>query len=123
MARWLIAAALLPFAAIVLARWSQPPAATDGDYAHYLLHAKAIAESRPYTDIGYIYTRMNLVGPELQPPGWPLVLAPFVAASSWRSNRSNNKFFMRTTFLKLAFDITLSLDNMEKQFFLERKHV
>jgi hypothetical protein len=79
LARWLIAAALLPFAAIVFARWSQPPAATDGDYAHYLLHAKAIAESRPYTDIGYIYTRMNLVGPEVQPPGWPLVLSPFVA--------------------------------------------
>ena len=70
---------LLPFAAVVIARWNQPPSATDGDYAHYLLHAKALAESRPYTDIGYIYTDMNLVGPRAQPPGWPIVLAPFVA--------------------------------------------
>ena len=77
--RWLLLAALLPFLVIVVATWSEPPAATDGDYAHYLLHAKAIAEGRAFEDIGYIYTRMNLVGPSLQPPGWPLVLAPFVA--------------------------------------------
>jgi hypothetical protein len=62
-----------------MVRWNDPPSATDGDYAHYLLHAKALAEGRPYTDIGYIYTKMNLVGPRAQPPGWPLVLAPFVA--------------------------------------------
>jgi hypothetical protein len=75
----LIGAALLPFILIVIARWSHPPAGTDGDYAHYLLHAKAIAESRPYSDIGYIYSELNLVGPRVQPPGWPVVLAPFVA--------------------------------------------
>ena len=77
--RRLVLAALLPFAAVVIARRSDPPSALEGDYAHYLLHAKAIAEGRSYTDIGYIYTRRNLVGPRLQPPGWPLVLAPFVA--------------------------------------------
>lgn len=77
--RWLVFAALLPFAAVVLMRWTDPPSATDGDYAHYLLHAKTLAEGRAYTDIGYIYTDMNLVGPRVQPPGWPLVLAPFVA--------------------------------------------
>jgi hypothetical protein len=77
--RWVVPVALLPFVAVVLARWSDLPSATDGDYAHYLLHAKALAEGRPYTDIGYIYTEMNLVGPRAQPPGWPLVLTPFVA--------------------------------------------
>ena len=77
--RWLVVAALLPFAAVVVARWSDPPSATDGDYAHYLLHAKALAEGRSYSDIGYIYSEMNLVGPRNQPPGWPLVLAPLVA--------------------------------------------
>jgi hypothetical protein len=76
----LVPVALLPFVVVVLVRWNEPPSATDGDYAHYLLHAKALAEGRPYTDIGYIYTEMNLVGPRAQPPGWPLVLAPFVAA-------------------------------------------
>ena len=77
--RTIILLGLLPFVAVLIARWNQPPSATDGDYAHYLLHAKALAESRPYTDIGYIYTEMNLVGPRVQPPGWPIVLAPFVA--------------------------------------------
>ena len=64
-------AALIPFAAVNSARWSDPPSAVEGDYAHYLLHAKALAEGRSYSDIGYIYTPLNLVGPRLQPPGWP----------------------------------------------------
>ncbi len=78
--KWLTALALVPFAAVVAVHWADAPGANDGDYAQYLLHAKAIAELRPYSDIGYIYSRMNLVGPAAQPPGWPLVLAPFVAA-------------------------------------------
>ena len=78
-------AALIPFAAVVGARWTEVPSALEGDYAQYLLHAKAIAEGRPYSDIGYIYTSMNLVGPRLQPPGWPLVLSPFVAAFGTQS--------------------------------------
>ncbi len=76
--RWWLAAALLPFLVVAVASFAHPPAATDGDYAQYLLHAKAIAEGRSYSDIGYIYTDLNLVGPANQPPGWPLVLAPFV---------------------------------------------
>lgn len=77
--KWLLLAMMLPFGAIVASRWSVPPSAAEGDYAQYLLHAKAIVEGRPYTDIGYIHTDMNWVGPQAQPPGWPLVLAPFVA--------------------------------------------
>ena len=100
--RWLLIAALLPFAAVVIARWTEPPSATDGDYAQYLLHAKSIAESRPYSDIGYIYTRMNLVGPRVQPPGWPLVLAPFVAVFGTHSP----VFRLLMTVLVAAFAVT-----------------
>ena len=79
-ARWLLLATLLPFAAVAASRWSEPPSAEEGDYAHYLLHAKALAEGRPYSDIGFISTSMNwTIGPEVQPPGWPLLLTPFVA--------------------------------------------
>lgn len=77
---WWMVAALMPLAAVVAMSWGDPPASSDGDYAQYLLHAKALAEGRPYSDIGYIYTDMNLVGPRNQPPGWPVVLAPLVAA-------------------------------------------
>jgi hypothetical protein len=77
---WWVAAMMLPFMSVVAARWDQPPAVTDGDYAQYLLHARAIAEGKNYSDIGYIYTDRNFVGPENQPPGWPLVLAPVVGA-------------------------------------------
>ncbi len=100
--RWLLLAAVVPFAAVVLVRWADPPSATDGDYAQYLLHAKALVESRPYSDIGYIYTDMNLVGPGVQPPGWPLVLAPFVAAfgTHWPG------FKLLVSLLVAAFGVT-----------------
>jgi len=69
-ARWLLLATLLPFAAVAASRWSEPPSAEEGDYAHYLLHAKALAEGRPYSDIGFISTSMNwTIGPEVQRPG------------------------------------------------------
>lgn len=73
--------ATVPFAALVAAQWRIPPAAIAGDYAQYLLHAQAIADGRPYGDIGYIATRFNpLIGPAAQPPVWPVMLAPIVAA-------------------------------------------
>jgi hypothetical protein len=103
--RWLLLAALIPFAAVVWIRWAEPPTALDGDYAHYLLHAKAIAEGRPYSDIGYIYTSMNLVGPRLQPPGWPLVLAPFVAVFGTDSP----VFKLLVTVLVAAFSVIAGL--------------
>lgn len=100
--RWFVLAALVPFVVVAIARWGQPPSASDGDYAQYLLHAKAIAEFRPYSDIGYIYTSMNLVGPPVQPPGWPLVLAPFVAVFGTHSP----VFRLLTTLLVAAFGVT-----------------
>ncbi len=103
--RTIILLGLLPFVAVLIARWNQPPSATDGDYAHYLLHAKALAESRPYTDIGYIYTEMNLVGPRVQPPGWPIVLAPFVALFGTHSP----VFKLLVAMLVAAFSVTSGL--------------
>lgn len=72
--------AVVPFLVLVLGHWTDAPSIFSSDYAQYLLHAKAIAEGRSYGDIGYIYTEHNpLIGPRLQPPGWPLLLAPYVA--------------------------------------------
>jgi hypothetical protein len=76
----LLAACLLPLLVVVIVRWNYLPRISEGDYAHYLLHAKALAEGRPYGDTGYIYTRLNfIIGPALQPPGWPVLLTPVVA--------------------------------------------
>lgn len=76
----LLLAALVPYLVLVSIHWSVGPSVDSGDYAQYLLHAKALAEGRPYGDIGYIYTRhAYAVGPPLQPPGFPLTLAPVVA--------------------------------------------
>jgi hypothetical protein len=48
-----------------------------GDDAQYILHARALAEGRDYTDIGYIYTLHNpIVAPVAYPPGGPLLMAP-----------------------------------------------
>lgn len=97
--------ALAPFALVAVLRWEDPPATTDGDYAHYLLHAQAIADGRPYSDIGYIYTDLNLVGPRNQPPGWPLVLAPFVKVFGIHSG----VFRVLVTLLVAAFGVTAGM--------------
>lgn len=71
----------LPFAGLALARWSEGPRLDEEDYAQYLLHARALAEGRPYTDIGFIFTPYNrYVGPVAEPPGLPVLLAPAVWA-------------------------------------------
>ena len=60
------------------------PGVLSGDWAQYILHAKALAEGRGYTDIGYIFTQMNwLIGPRAYPPGLPLTLVPIVLTGSW----------------------------------------
>lgn len=71
---------LIPFFTLVFIHWGWAPAATSGDYAQYLLHARAIVEGRSYSDIGYIYQpAAGLIGPPALPPGLPLALAPLVA--------------------------------------------
>lgn len=73
-------ACLVPFGVLALHQWSYLPRLTDGDFAQYILHAKALVEGRRYTDTGYIFTPFTfLVGPKAQPPGLPLLLTPFVA--------------------------------------------
>lgn len=72
-------AMLIPFAALALLRIPEGPRIDEGDYAHYLLHAQALAEGRDYRDTGFIPTRYNwYIGPPNAPPGLPAVLAPIV---------------------------------------------
>ena len=73
---------LLPFLALALVRLQDGASAQHGDYAQYLLHARAVTEGRAYEDTGYLYTELNpVIGPVAYPPGLPLALLPVVAAS------------------------------------------
>lgn len=48
------------------------------DFALFLLHARNIAEGRPYGDTGFIYNPLaSSYSPQNYPPGFPLLLAPF----------------------------------------------
>ena len=81
---WL--AVFVPFTVLALLRIPEGPRFDTEDYAHYLLHAEAIAEGRPYTDIGFISTPLNpYIGPVAMPPGLPVLLAPIVALDGVRS--------------------------------------
>ncbi len=71
---WL--AALLPFLVLALWRISDGPGLDADDYGQYLMHAQALAEGRPYADIGYIHSRYRWgLAPQSAPPGLPLTLA------------------------------------------------
>ena len=46
------------------------------DHGQYLLHGKALADGRPYADIGFIHTPYSTkVAPITEPPGLPLLIA------------------------------------------------
>jgi hypothetical protein len=76
--RWLVA--LAPFALLATWHGRLGPPLEAGDYAQYLLHARAVLEGRSYTDIGFLYTPFNAyIGPEAEPPGLPLALVPVLA--------------------------------------------
>lgn len=52
------------------------------DQGQYLSHARALIEGRPYGDIGFIYTNYNnFIGPVVEPPGTPVLVAPALAIS------------------------------------------
>ncbi len=52
-----------------------------GDFAMYVLHARNLAEGRPYAQTGYLYNPdYPQVGPPTYPPVAPLLLAPLHAA-------------------------------------------
>jgi hypothetical protein len=73
---WVALLGLLPFLLLVASHWSEAPPLGADDYGHYLMHAKALAQGRPYSDIGYIYTPYNpWIGPAATPPGLPLTLS------------------------------------------------
>ncbi len=47
------------------------------DFAQYILHAKNLAEGKPYEAIGYLYNpNYPAIGPPTYPPGLPILLAP-----------------------------------------------
>lgn len=72
---------MLPYLALVVARFRWTPPSWAGDYAHYLLHARALAEGRAYGDIGYLYhPDAWVIGPPSYPPALPLTLLPVVKA-------------------------------------------
>jgi len=73
-----IALVLLPS----LWEWEYAPELNQDDRGQYLMHAEALAEGRPYTDIGYIYSHYSpRTGPRIAPPGAPLTLAPLLKIS------------------------------------------
>lgn len=73
--------AMLPYLVLVAVRFRWTPPAWAGDYAHYLLHTRALAEGRAYGDIGYIYHYDAwAIGPPSYPPALPLTLLPLVKA-------------------------------------------
>lgn len=84
--RGLWVAAFVPFVVLAALRIPEGPRFDEEDYAHYLLHAKAIAEGRAYTDIGFLSTPLNpWIGPVAMPPGVPTLLAPIVAIGGTKS--------------------------------------
>lgn len=85
----------VPF--LILAAWHfpYPPPAGYGDWAQYLLHADALLDGRPYTDVGYIFTRFApYISPPVEPPGLPVALVPLLALASAARDSALYKLFM-----------------------------
>ncbi len=79
---WVLA--LTPFVSVALWHLPQGFGIGAGDYAHYLLHARAILEGTPYSEIGYLFTGYNpFIGPPVQPPGLPLTLVVAFSVLGW----------------------------------------
>jgi hypothetical protein len=75
--RWLV---WLPFLVLIVHHWGWAPDVTQGDYAQYLSHARALVEGRAYGDIGYLYhSAAWSLGPAAYPPGLPLTMIPLVS--------------------------------------------
>ena len=85
----------IPFLVLTAAHWAIAPLARFGDWAQYMLHADALMHGRPYGDIGYIFTSRNpYIGPPIQPPGLPAVLAPLLAITGGARDSVVYKLFM-----------------------------
>lgn len=46
------------------------------DFSQYILHARNLAQGRPYHLTGYLYNAAEPMAPVCYPPGFPLLLAP-----------------------------------------------
>jgi hypothetical protein len=54
----------------------------DDDAGQYIMHARNLAEGRPYREIEYIFNpEYSRLGPPSASPGFPLMLAPVWAAA------------------------------------------
>ncbi|MBK8251007.1 MAG: hypothetical protein IPK85_26960 [Gemmatimonadetes bacterium] len=71
---------------LVFAHWHHGPQLGADDHGQYLLHARALVEGLPYTEIGFLHSQYStLVAPVAEPPGMPAALALAMAAGvSWR---------------------------------------
>lgn len=74
---WVWVLALAPFLVLAVAKWRTAPPGEITDAYQYVLHARALAEGRGYTDTGYLFSDfVPWVGPAARPPGLPLTLLP-----------------------------------------------
>ena len=79
-AQWAIV--LVAIALVVVTHASHGLLFNLDDQGQYLSHARALLDGRPYGDIGFIYTNYNnFIGPVVEPPGLPLLIAPALAVS------------------------------------------
>lgn len=61
---------------LLVMHWPHGPDVSADDHGQYLLHARALLEGRPYTDIGFLHSRYStLVAPVAEPPGFPVLIA------------------------------------------------
>lgn len=75
----LLLLALVPAVILVAIRWNAGSGLESEDPAQYLLHARTIAEGRPYRDTGYLFSPYNpSVGDPAYPVGVPLILAAVI---------------------------------------------
>ncbi len=73
----------LLIALLALVHWSHGPALGADDHGQYLLHARALLDGAPYTEIGFLHSRYStLVAPVAEPPGLPLLMAGVLATGS-----------------------------------------
>ncbi|MGH9837768.1 MAG: hypothetical protein ACREEM_03180 [Blastocatellia bacterium] len=79
------------------------------DFAMYILHARNIAEGKPYADTGYIYNPRWVIGPVTYPPIYPLLLAPIYKL--WGLNLTSMKVEVILIFLLSLFAIYLAFRN------------
>ena len=85
----------IPFLVLAAAHWTISPLAQFGDWAQYMSHADALRHGRAYGDIGYIFTNRNpFIGPPVQPPGLPAVLASLLALTGGARDSVVYKLFM-----------------------------